>query len=77
MPEHYQFTLEWETSERANALEQAAMEGESPVANLVTKLLRSRYLVSWASTKQVTGLHRVGLLESAALIGWYTSSKAK
>jgi len=38
MPEHYQFTLEWETSERANALEQAAMEGESPVANLVTKL---------------------------------------
>jgi hypothetical protein len=43
MPEHYQFTLEWETSERANALEQAAMEGESPVANLVTKLLRSCY----------------------------------
>ena len=54
-----------------NALEQAAMEGESPVAKTLVRVY------SWASTVQVTGFHRVGLLESAASSGWYTSSKAK
>ena len=47
-----------------NALEQAAKEGESPVFGC-------------ENASFVVPFQRVGLLESAALSGWYTSSKAK
>ena len=47
-----------------NSLEQDATEGESPVLGCQAVFIVIRF-------------HRVGLLESAALSGWYTSSKAK
>jgi len=40
------------------------------------RFLNKSYILGHRQNKE-TGLHRVGLLESAALSGWYTSSKAK